>query len=98
MSTRLDHGLDALARGSMNEIDGGAGSLRYLNRASESELLGELIMHQVKVGTVGATFFAKALVVELDDVVILGMNDHQAAVPRRVIHRKFNASEIQLEG
>src|ERR1700692_4062361 len=97
MRTCLDHCLDSLARRGMNEINGGAGRLRPLYGRGESELLGELIVHEVKVRTMGASLFAKALVIELDDVVILGMDDHQTAVTSRVIHREFDASEIEFE-
>jgi len=54
-------------------------------------------MNQGKVVAFGTSLLGEALVVELDDIVVLGMDDHDAVVLRHLLHRKLDASDIDPE-
>src|SRR5919199_4393574 len=53
-------------------------------------------MHQMQVAPTGATLLREELVVELDQVVVLGVNDHDAATSRDLFHQVPNAPEIHF--
>src|ERR687885_975031 len=53
-------------------------------------------MHQMQVAPTGATLLREELVVELDQVVVLGVNDHHAALSRDLLHQVTNAPEIHF--
>src|ERR1700687_6332696 len=91
----LGHRLHPLARRGMYEIHAGAARASQADHAIEGELLGELGMHQVHVPSFGATLGSELFVIELDQVVILGMHNHDAVVFRHLLHRELDSAHIQ---
>src|ERR1700730_18386680 len=93
----LGHRLHPLARRGMYEIHAGAARASQADHAIEGELLGELGMHQVHVPSLGAALGGELFVIELDQVVVLGMHNHDAAVFRHLLHRELDTAHIQLQ-
>jgi len=56
----------------MHEINRSAGRVRESNRPNEGQLLRELAMHEMQVGAVNHSGFTELLIVELDEIVVLG--------------------------
>ena len=52
-------------------------------------------MHEVEVRAVSPSLGSEALIVELDEVVVFGMNDHDAVVLGDLLHGQLNASHVQ---
>src|SRR5208283_4189457 len=97
MAARLDHSFHPLTRRRMDEVDRCASRSGESDRPLEGELFRKLAVHQMEVGTVDQAFGAKFLVIELDQVVILGMDHHDSAMAGRPFHRVANPSEVELE-
>src|ERR1700730_8436486 len=91
----LGHRLNALARRGVYEIHAGAARASQPDHAIEGELLGEFGMHQVHVPSFGAAFGGELFVIELDQVVVLGMHNHDAVVFRHLLHRELDTAHIQ---
>ena len=81
----------------MDEVDAGAGGRAKRNRAPKRELLGELAVNVMQVRSRGQLLGFEALVVELHQVVVLGMHHHDSVVRRDLLHRKLDAAEVELE-
>jgi len=92
---RLADGLHALARRGVDEVDGAARRAREREGAPEGEQLGELGVDQVEVRPVQAPLGAEALVVPLDEVLVLPVDGQDAAVPRDPLHRVSDAPEVE---
>src|ERR1700722_657159 len=54
-------------------------------------------MHQVQIGAVHAPLLTEALIVELHQVIILGMHHHDPAMPRRSFHCILNPPKVEPE-
>src|SRR5690242_3477579 len=54
-------------------------------------------MHEGEIGAFGPALFDKPLVVELHQVMVLGMDGHQAAPARDLFHRQLHAAVIEHE-
>ena len=52
-------------------------------------------MHEVHVRAVHPPFLAEALVVELDEVLVLAVDDHDAAVRGDLLHGEADAPEVE---
>ncbi len=52
-------------------------------------------MHQGEIDAIRAAFLDEAFVVELHQVVVLGMDRHQAAVARDFFHRELHAAIVE---
>jgi len=81
----------------MNKIRRGTGSGGKLDRAGKRQLFRQLAVNQVEICTVEQVLLLEPLVVELNDVVIFGVHDHNTPMARRLFHRQADSSEIQLE-
>src|SRR5437868_7535051 len=53
-------------------------------------------MHQMQVAATGAALLREELIVELDQVVVFGVNDHDAAMSRDLLHQVTNTPEIHF--
>ena len=82
----------------MNEIHCGADLLRECDRAAERELLRELGVDVGEVRALHPLVLAKLLVVELDEVLVFGVHDHDAAVVAHDLHRVADATEVEAVG
>src|SRR5215468_62735 len=94
-STRLADGVHALAGRGVDEVHGGVHGSGQGDGATEGEQLGELGVDEVHVRPVHASFLAEALVVELDEILVLAVDDHDAAVLGRLLHGEADAPEVE---
>ncbi len=86
LATRFLDGLDALLGADMHEIHRRPRPLRQADDAPEGDVLGHVIVHQVHVMPFGAVFLGELLIHMLDDVVVLGVDGHDAVMRRHLLH------------
>src|ERR1700691_1439886 len=91
----LGHRLDPFPRRSMYEIHSGTAGAGQADDAIESKLLGELGMDQIHVPSFGSALGGEFFVIELDQVVVLGVHDHNAVVFRDLLHRELDAPHVE---
>src|SRR5215467_10992857 len=92
---RLTNGLHPFPRRGVDEVDGGVHGPRQRDGATEGQQLGELGVDEVHVRPVHAAFLAEALVVELYEILVLAVDDHDAPVLGRLLHGEADAPEVE---
>ena len=92
---RLADGVHALLGRGVHEVHGRAHRARQRHRAAEGEQLGQLGVDEVQVRAVHPPFGAEALVVELHEVFVLAVYDHQAPGRRDLLHEIADPAEVE---
>ncbi len=94
LAARLRHRLDALAGRDVDEVHAGSGRPGEGHRPAEGQELGELGVDQVEVRPLHPALLAEALVVELDEVLVLAVHHHDPARLGHLLHGEVDAAEV----
>ena len=91
---RLRHRLHALLGGGVDEVHGRPRGAGQRDGPAEGQRLRQLGVDEVEVRPLHALLLAEALVVELDEVLVLAVDDHEAARGRHLLHGVVDAAEV----
>ena len=87
---------DALARRRVDKVHRRPFRLGQQDRPRERQVLGQLRVHQMEVRASSATLLIEQLVVELDQVVVFGVDDHDATARGDQLHQPPDPTEIHF--